>query len=215
MLMSLDTSTTSRGACFSRSACTTLKIWLSALPGGRPSGSPVDVDSGMVWKNRLPPASRWPVVSRRRPCAMSAPCAPASASSVRLAWRALRATSVMPFLWPSSSSSTIIGRKMSCSSKRNRLMGSCISTLVSSTNSLAGPVDFLRRGCGCGAGRLRAAGGGGSSTISAGSSSSTSSSSPPPWASKSSAACGRSITGAGPAASDFRAALCEERAGAS
>src|SRR6478752_4841868 len=29
---------------------------------------------------------------------------------------------------------------MSCSSKRNRLVGSCISTLVSSTKSLAGPV---------------------------------------------------------------------------
>jgi hypothetical protein len=36
----------------------------------------------------------------------------------------------------SSSSSVIIGTKMSCSSKRNRLVGSCISTLVSSTNSL-------------------------------------------------------------------------------
>jgi len=32
----------------------------------------------------------------------------------------------------------IIGRKTSCSSKRNRLVGSCISTLVSSTNSFAG-----------------------------------------------------------------------------
>ena len=96
----------------------------------------------MVWKNRQPPASRWPVLSSFRPLAMSAPCAPASASSVRLAWRALRATSVVPFLWPSSSSSTIIGRKMSCSSKRNRLIGSCISTLVSSTNSLAGPVGL-------------------------------------------------------------------------
>jgi hypothetical protein len=84
---------------------------------------------------------------------MSASCAPASASSVRLVWRPLRATSVVPFLWPSSSSSTIIGRKMSCSSKRNRHIGSCSSTLVSSTNSLAGPVDLLRlaRAGGCGA----------------------------------------------------------------
>src|SRR3989344_1419927 len=70
---------------------------------------------------------------------MSAPWAAARASSVRLAWRPLRATSVMPFLWPSSSSSTIIGRKMSCSSKRKRLVGSCRSTLVSSTKSLVGP----------------------------------------------------------------------------
>jgi hypothetical protein len=74
---------------------------------------------------------------------MSAPWAAASASSVRLVWRALRATSVMPFLWPSSSSSTIMGRKMSCSSKRNRHIGSCSSTLVSSTNSLAGPDRAL------------------------------------------------------------------------
>ncbi len=57
-------------------------------------------------------------------------------SSKRLAWRALRATSVMPFLLLSSSSSVMIGTKMSCSSKRNRLVGSCISTLVSRTNSL-------------------------------------------------------------------------------
>jgi hypothetical protein len=33
-----------------------------------------------------------------------------SASSVRDTWRALRATSDMPFLWSSSSSSVIIGR---------------------------------------------------------------------------------------------------------
>ena len=70
---------------------------------------------------------------------MSAPLTPASASNWRLVWRPLRATSVMPFLWPSSSSSTIIGRKMSCSSKRNSAIGSCSSTLVSSTNSRLGP----------------------------------------------------------------------------
>ena len=32
--------------------------------------------------------------------------------------------------------STTMGRKMSCSSKRNKAMGSCRSTLVSSTKSL-------------------------------------------------------------------------------
>jgi hypothetical protein len=83
---------------------------------------------------------------------MSPPCWATSASSVRLVWRPLRATSVMPFLWPSSSSSTIMGRKMSCSSKRNRLIGSCSSTLVSSTNRRAAPVPWptccgLRGGC--------------------------------------------------------------------
>ena len=64
---------------------------------------------------------------------MSAPWALASWSSERLAWRAFRATSVVPFLWPSSSSRTTIGRKMSCSSKRNSDVGSCIRTLVSRT----------------------------------------------------------------------------------
>ena len=83
---------------------------------------------------------------------MSAPWAAASASSVRLVWRPLRATSVMPFLWPSSSSSTIIGRNTSCSSKRNRHIGSCSSTLVSSTNNLAAePGFFTFTGAGAGA----------------------------------------------------------------
>src|SRR5262249_42756761 len=57
-------------------------------------------------------------------------------SRKRLAWRALRAISEMPLLWLSSSSSVMIGRNTSCSSKRNRLVGSCIRTLVSRTNSL-------------------------------------------------------------------------------
>ena len=47
-------------------------------------------------------------------------------------------TSDRPFLPASSSSSTTIGRKMSCSSKRKIAAGSCISTLVSSTNRAAG-----------------------------------------------------------------------------
>src|SRR6218665_192058 len=171
MLMSLDTSTTWRGACSLRSAWPPPRIWLSALPGGRLVGRLYS--SGAVWKNRCPPAARWPVESSPTPCAMSAPCAAAaSASSVRLAWRPLRATSVMPFLWLSSSSSTIIGRKMSCSSKRNRQVGSCSSTLVSSTNSLAGPCGRLRwwrprtraaatRPGGAGAGGAGGGGGGG------------------------------------------------------
>ena len=82
---------------------------------------------------------------RGEPLPRSTPCAEASASSERLAWRALRATSVMPFLWPSSSSSTIMGKNTSCSSNRNRLMGSCMSTLVSSTNNLVGPLARLLR----------------------------------------------------------------------
>src|SRR5262245_9383207 len=54
----------------------------------------------------------------------------------RLAWRALRAISEIPLLWLSSSSRVMIGRNTSCSSNRNRLVGSCIRTLVSRTNSL-------------------------------------------------------------------------------
>src|SRR5580658_898917 len=55
-------------------------------------------------------------------------------SRKRLTWRTLRAASDSPFLWASSSSSTTIGRYTSCSSKRKIAVGSCISTLVSSTN---------------------------------------------------------------------------------
>jgi hypothetical protein len=80
------------------------------------------------------------------PASMSSGQVLTISSSVRLAWRALRATSDMPFLLESSSSRVIIGTKMSCSSKRNRLVGSCISTLVSRTNSLvAGVLDFAVR----------------------------------------------------------------------
>ena len=64
MLMSLDTSTTSRLGCCSRSACTTPRIWLSALPCGRPAGRVTS--SRLVWKNSLPPASRWPVRVERQ-----------------------------------------------------------------------------------------------------------------------------------------------------
>src|SRR5262245_22241396 len=64
----------------------------------------------------------------------------------RLAWRALRAISEMPLLWLSSSSRVMIGRNTSCSSNRNRLVGSCISTLVSKTNNLVRDCSgFTRR----------------------------------------------------------------------
>src|SRR5712691_13335988 len=56
-------------------------------------------------------------------------------SRKRLAWRALRAISEIPLLLLSSSSRVMIGRNTSCSSNRNRLVGSCISTLVSRTKS--------------------------------------------------------------------------------
>src|SRR6266853_2528887 len=64
----------------------------------------------------------------------------------RLAWRALRAISEMPLLLLSSSSSVMIGRNTSCSSKRNRLVGSCISTLVSRTKSFVADCRDSVRG---------------------------------------------------------------------
>ena len=144
--MSLETSTTSRGACNLRKASTTPRIWLSALPWGRLLGK--ETSRWLVWKNKRPPTSLCPVLLSAKPTAMSAPGWAAKLSRLRLVWRALRATSVMPFLCPSSSSRTIMGRKTSCSSKRNKHMGSCISTLVSSTNSLAGPLGAFFLGLG-------------------------------------------------------------------
>ena len=135
MLMSFDTSTTSRCGYFSCSARTTPRIWLSALPMGRSEGRVLWI--AVVWNIRRPVASLLPSADSSRPSSSClASCT--SASSERLTWRALRATSDMPFFWWSSSSSVIIGRKMSCSSKRNSELGSCSSTLVSSTNSLRG-----------------------------------------------------------------------------
>lgn len=135
MLMSFDTSTTSRCGYFSCSARTTPRIWLSALPMGRSEGRVLWM--AVVWNIRRPVASLLPSADSSRPSSSClASCT--SASSERLTWRALRATSDMPFFWWSSSSSVIIGRKMSCSSKRNSELGSCSSTLVSSTNSLRG-----------------------------------------------------------------------------
>jgi hypothetical protein len=66
-------------------------------------------------------------------------------SSMRVAWRALRAISDMPFLLLSSSSSVMIGRKTSCSSKRKTGSGSCISTLVSRTKNLGRLGGAARR----------------------------------------------------------------------
>ena len=80
-----------------------------------------------------------PVPLRGIPFEMSASRRPTKASSVLLVCRALRATSVIPFLLLSNSSRTIIGRNTSCSSKRKRHMGSCINTFVSRTKSLTGP----------------------------------------------------------------------------
>lgn len=162
MLMSLDTSTTSRCGWRSCSARTTPRIWLSALPMGRSDGSVLWM--AVVWNIRRPVASLLPRALSARPSSrLSASCT--SESSERLTWRALRATSDMPFFWWSSSSSVIMGRKMSCSSKRNSDEGSCSNTLVSSTNSLRAALSVrargLRAGAGLAAGRLAAGAGAG------------------------------------------------------
>src|SRR5712692_10900861 len=105
----------------------------------------------------------WPVMAsvcrNRRPLALSAswrasgipslmgPLAWLTMSSrKRLAWRALRAISEMPLLLLSSSSRVMIGRNTSCSSNRNRLVGSCISTLVSRTKSFVADDRDCARG---------------------------------------------------------------------
>src|SRR5256885_17100381 len=52
----------------------------------------------------------------------------------------------MPLLLLSSSSSVMIGRNTSCSSKRNRLVGACINTLVSRTKSFVADGGDSARG---------------------------------------------------------------------
>ncbi len=131
---------------------------------------------------------------------------------------------------------------MSCSSKRNRHIGSCSSTLVSSTKSLAGPLERLRLGfgAGCGAGasargasagaeRVRACcccGAGVGAGVERGlrrgrAAGAGGASRPPPGTSaecrsNSSSACGPLGASVSARASpDRRDPLCEERAGAS
>jgi hypothetical protein len=79
------------------------------LAGRQPTGS--SAVCRRVWKYRRPLASLLPSLDSGMPFSMaSSSVLDTSASSVRETWRALRATSVMPFLWLSSSSSVIIGR---------------------------------------------------------------------------------------------------------
>src|SRR5229473_8005711 len=108
-------------------------IWLSVLPIGRLAGMCPLIAS--VCRNRRPFAlsASWRLSGI--PSAMGVFAWLTMSSRKRLAWRALRAISEIPLLLLSSSSRVMIGRKTSCSSKRNRLVGSCISTLVSRTKS--------------------------------------------------------------------------------
>src|SRR5882672_3008500 len=119
-------------------------MWLSVLPIGRLAGMWPLIAS--VCRNRRPFAlsASWRLSGI--PSAIGVLAWLTMSSRKRLAWRALRAISEMPLLLLSSSSSVMIGRKMSCSSKRNRLVGSCIRTLVSRTKSFAADCrDSVRR----------------------------------------------------------------------
>src|SRR6266852_2537924 len=119
-------------------------MWLSVLPIGRLAGMWPLIAS--VCRNRRPFAlsASWRLSGI--PSAMGVFAWLTMSSRKRLAWRALRAISEMPLLLLSSSSSVMIGRKTSCSSKRNRLVGSCISTLVSRTKSFAADCRDSVRG---------------------------------------------------------------------
>ena len=144
MLISLDTKTTSWPLRVFWSSLTTAKIMLSPLPSGSPSGKAWV--ASLVWKYRRPETSWLPSLLSGIPSS-KVPLVPATNwSRERLTVRALRATSVIPFLWLSNSSRVVIGKKRSCSEKRNKELGSCIKTLVSSTNKLGGPVRMTRFG---------------------------------------------------------------------
>src|SRR5258705_11919132 len=139
MLMSFDTSTTSRFGYFCLRYIATPRITLSGFCEATDSG--ISTFTECVCRKSEPPACCPPLVLSVKPFSMSPPWETIS-SRKRLAWRAFLATSLMPFLWSSSSSSVTIGRNTSCSSKRNRLVGACLRTLVSSTKSL-GAADAL------------------------------------------------------------------------
>src|SRR5690554_1563181 len=135
-LMSLETNTTGYSGSSRRSCRIAPRIRLSGAT------APNDVLSSagtVVWKRSLPMLAAPRSCSERgrsstRPVAiLSAPCDSISSLMKRLTWRALRADSDIPFLPLSSSSMTCIGRNTSCSSNRNRAVGSCMRTLVSST----------------------------------------------------------------------------------
>src|SRR6266852_3428214 len=118
-------------------------MWLSVLPIGRLAGMWPLIAS--VCRNRRPLALSASWRASGIPSAMGVFAWLTMSSRNRLAWRALRAISEMPLLLLSSSSSVMIGRNTSCSSKRNRLVGSCIRSLVSRTNSfVAGGRDSVR-----------------------------------------------------------------------
>src|SRR6266853_1417913 len=119
-------------------------IWLSVLPIGRLAGMCPLIAS--VCRNRRPLALSASWRASGIPSAMGCLAWLTMSSRNRLAWRALRAISEMPLLLLSSSSSVMIGRNTSCSSKRNRLVGSCISTLVSRTKSFVADCRDSVRG---------------------------------------------------------------------
>jgi hypothetical protein len=81
---------------------------LSALPEASRSGISTLIASVCRNRRRRLRACLVPVLSSR--ALLDVVAWVTISSRKRLAWRALRATSVMPFLWSSSSSSVTIGR---------------------------------------------------------------------------------------------------------
>src|SRR5712671_1482015 len=118
-------------------------MWLSVLPIGRLAGMCPLIAS--VCRNRRPLALSVSWRASGIPSDMGPLAWLTMSSRKRLAWRALRAISEIPLLLLSSSSRVMIGRNTSCSSKRNRLVGSCIRTLVSRTKSFVADCDLVRR----------------------------------------------------------------------
>ena len=143
--MSLETMTTARPGRSRWSIRATFRMPLSACEPGTTSGS--GSEQSRVWKYRRPAAASPVAPGRGNPCSIGAwSAARMIPSSIRLTSRTLRAISETPFLAASISSSTAIGRYTSCAPNRNRAVGSCMSTLVSSTNRRASPARPLRPG---------------------------------------------------------------------
>ena len=128
-----------------RSFCSAMaapRIPLSGTPPGSVDGSASLISR--VWKKMRPGLPFAAPLGSGRPAWMfSSDASSMSVSSTRLDWRAFLATSEMPFLAASSSSSTTMGTKRSCSWNRNSAAGSCISTFVSRTNSCLVSDDSL------------------------------------------------------------------------
>ena len=134
MLMSFDTSTTWRSVRSFCSARTTPRIWLSALPTGSPSTGSICGQRGL----EIQAAERVAIAQRRE-----RQCPPTSRRRVPPAHRACGSPDAHCAPLPTCPSCGCRVPRASSSADRRRVprsgtakLGSCISTFVSSTNSL-------------------------------------------------------------------------------